>query len=135
MSGSRFLQPKLSRLFNQVAKVVRQPISRFISGAARSPPLPGIAASRFLAKPQTAPSQPAINAGAPSGSRFLRPELTRLAKPLAKARSPVSRFLAGAAALLPPLPKLFSSRFFTKPPTPLRHLRRDWPRKPDGPKR
>ena len=39
------------------------------------------------------------------------------------------------AALLPPLPAFFSSRFFTKPPTPPRQLRRDWPRKPDGPKR
>jgi hypothetical protein len=101
------------------------------TGAALSPPLPGIRASRFLAKP---PTSPAIDAGAPSQSRFLQPRRSRFIEPLAKVRTPISRFLTGAAALLPPLPKFFSSRFFKTPPTPPRQLRRDWPRKPDGPK-
>ncbi len=86
MSGSRFLRPKLSRFFNEVARNVRPPISRFIVGAALSPPLPGILASRFLAKPPTPPAQPAINAGTPSSSRFLPPVMSRFVKPLTKVR-------------------------------------------------
>ncbi len=134
MSGSRFLRPKLSRFFNQVAKVYR-PISRFIAGAALSPPVPGMAASRFFADPRTPPTQAAIEEPTPSGSRFLRPKLSRFIDQVAKVRQPISRFITRAAALLPPLPEFFSSRFFTKPPAPPRQLRRDWPRKPDSPSR
>jgi len=134
MSGSRFLRPELSRFFNQVAKVHR-PISRFIAGAALSPPVPGMAASRFLPDPQTPPTQTPTKARKPSGSRFLQPKPSRFINQVAKVRQPISRFMTRAAALLPPLPAFFSSRFFTKPPTPPRQLRRDWPRKPDGPKR
>jgi hypothetical protein len=132
MSGSRFRRPELSRFFNQVAKV-RRPISRFIAGAAISPPVPGIRSSRFLTKPPTPPAQAAINAATPSGSRFLQPKLSRFLDQVAKVRQPISRFMTRTAALLPPLPEFLSSRFFTKPPPP-RQLRRDWPRNPHGPK-
>jgi hypothetical protein len=134
MSGSRFLRPELSRFFNEVARNVRQPISRFLAGAALPPPSPGIRASRFLTNPQTPPTQAAINAGTPTSSRFLQPELSGFIKQVSKVRAPISRFMTRTAALLPPVPEFFSSRFFGKPPTPPRQLRRGWPRKPDGPK-
>jgi hypothetical protein len=129
MSGSRFLRPKLSRFFNQVARKFRRPISRFLAHAALPQPLPGIPASRFLAKPQTSSTQTATEARTPSGSRLVRPKPSRFINQVAKVRQPISRFMARAAALLT-LPAFFSSRFFTKPPTPPRQLRRDWPRKP-----
>ncbi len=59
-------------------------------------------------------------------------EAEPLHQQVAQVRSPISRFMARAAALLPPLPDFFSSRFFTKPPTPPRRLRPHWPRNPDG---
>jgi len=96
--------------------------------------LPGIRASRFLTKPPTPPAQAAINAPTLSGSRFLQPKMSRFINHVAKVRQPISRFITRTAALLPPLPDFLSSRFFKKPPTPPRQLRRDWPRKPDGPK-
>jgi len=95
---------------------------------------PGVPASRFFTKPQTSSTQAAIKVRTPPGSRLLRPTLSRFIHRVAEIRQPMSRFMTRAAALLGPLPAFFSSRFFTKPPTPPRRLRRDWPRKPDGPK-
>jgi len=74
----------------------------------------------------------------------LRPKLSRFFNQVAKrVRPPVSRFIGGAAALMPPLPSFFSSRFLphipsrflAKPPKPPRRPSGDWPRKPDSPPR
>ena len=46
-----------------------------------------------------------------SGSRFLRPRLSRFFNQVAQLRRRISRFVGGAASLLPPLPTFMSSRF------------------------
>jgi hypothetical protein len=52
-----------------------------------------------------------------SGSRFLRPELSRFIDQVAQAGPQISRFVKDTAALMPPMPKAFSSRFLAKPAT------------------
>lgn len=129
------MRPTLSRFIEQVARTIRRPISRFIGGTAALMP-PGAPASRFFKNRQTSSStQAATKVPTPPDGRFLPPTLSRFIHRVADIRQPMSRFMTRAAALLGPLPAFFASRFFTKPPTPPRRLRRDWPRKPDGPKR
>jgi hypothetical protein len=137
VSGSRFLRPKLSRFFNQVAQVRPRIISRLVkSTAALMPPLPDVFSSRFFTKPRTPSPQGATSPRTVSSSRFLRPKLSRFFNQVAQVRPRISRFLKDTAALMPPMPDIFSSRFFTKPPTPPRHLRPHWPPgKPRGPGR
>jgi hypothetical protein len=53
-----------------------------------------------------------------SGSRFLRPQLSRFFNQVAQVRPRISRFVKATAALMPPMPDIFSSRFLTKPATP-----------------
>jgi len=53
-----------------------------------------------------------------SGSRSLRPQLSRFFNEVAQARRRVSRFIGAAAALMPPMPDIFSSRFLARPRTP-----------------
>jgi hypothetical protein len=52
-----------------------------------------------------------------SGSRFLRPELSRFIDQVAQARPEISRFVKGTAATMPPTPDVFASRFLAKPTT------------------
>lgn len=137
LSGSRFLRPKLSRFFNQVAKACPR-ISRFMKGtAALIPLLPDVFSSRFLAGVTATPK----NTASPrtmGSTLFLRPGISRFFNEVAKARPRISRFMKGKAALIPPMPDIFSSRFFTKPRTPASkpsHLKPHWPGKPKGPGR
>jgi hypothetical protein len=53
-----------------------------------------------------------------SGSRFLRPELSRFIDQVAQAGPQISRFVKDTAAPMPPMPEAFSSRFLAKPTTP-----------------
>src|ERR1019366_5549630 len=53
-----------------------------------------------------------------SGSRFLRPELSRFIDQVAQADPQISRFVKGTAAPMPPIPEAFSSRFLAKPTAP-----------------
>src|SRR5882762_10293510 len=64
----------------------------------------------------------AASAHTMSGSRFLRPKLSRFFNQVAQARRRISRIVKGAAALMPPMPEIFSSRFFTQPRTPTKPL-------------
>jgi len=133
MSGSRFLRPKLSRFFNQVAQAVQR-ISRFVKGApAPVPPLPDVQSSRFLAKPPPTP-EPVATPPPPGHSRFLPPKtLSRFFNQAAQPRRRTSRFSEGKAALMPPMPDNFSSMFF-KPRKPRPNPRPNWPPgKPRGP--
>jgi len=151
LSGSRFLRPKLSRCFSQVAQA-RPRISDSAKGsAALIPPLPSTFASRFYSKPRTPPAKPAAIPQTASHSRFLpRKMLSQFFNHAAHARPRKSRFKDGTAALQVPMPDIFASRFFTpparrhppqttKPLTPPRHprpLRPHWPHgKPRGPAR
>jgi hypothetical protein len=136
ISGSRFLRPELSRFINQVAQAGPQ-ISRFVKATAGlTPPTADVFSSRFLAKQTAPPVEAVATSHTESGSRFLPPKiLSRFIHQVARARPQIiTRFLKSMAALMPPMPALFSSRFFSKPPTPPRHLRPHWPRgKPRGP--
>ncbi len=137
MSGSRFLRPKLSRFFNQVAQARRR-ISRIVKGAAvLMPPMPDIFSSRFFTQPRTLRPQAATKPPTASRSRFLQPKmLSRFFNQAAQARPRTSRFMKGTAALQPPMPDIFSSQFLAKPRKPPRHLRPHWPPgKPRGPGR
>jgi hypothetical protein len=137
LSGSRFLRPKLSRFFNQVAQA-RPLISRIVKGAAAlMPPLPGVFSSRFFTKPGTPPAEAVTTPPTPGHSRFLAPKmLSRLFNQAAQARPRTSRIGKGTAALQPPMPDIFWAQFLAKPPTPPRHLRPHWPPgKPRGPDR
>lgn len=134
LSGSRFLRPQLSRFFNQVAQV-RPQLSRFVKAAAALiPPTPDVHASRFLTKPATPRVDAAATPRKPDHSRFLSPKmLSRFIHQVARARPrSISRFLKGIAALMPPMPGIFSSRFF-KSQKPRPHIRPDWP--PEKPRR
>ena len=66
-----------------------------------------------------------------SGSRFLRPKLSRFFNQVAQVRPRISRIVEGAAALMPPMPDFFSSMFYTKPRTPppgsRHHTAHAWP--------
>jgi hypothetical protein len=138
MSGSRFLRPKLSRFFNQVAQARRRIISRFVKGtAALMPPIPDVFSSRFYTKPRTLPPQAATKPRTAGDSRFLQPKmLSRFFNQAAQAPQRTSRFMKGTAALQPPMPDIFESRFLAKPRKPPRHLRPHWPPgKPRGPGR
>ena len=135
LSGSRFLRPKLSRFFNEVAQARRR-VSRFIGGtAALMPPMPDVFSSRFFTKPTTPSVEPVTTPRTVSASRFLPSKmLSRFLNHTAPTRPQMlSGFLKGMAAFIP---DIFSSRFFTKPRTPPRHLRPHWPRgKPRDPGR
>lgn len=135
ISGSRFLRPELSRFFNQVAQP-RSRKSRFVKGTAALMPMPDIFSSRFLVKPAIPPAEAASTPPARHHSRFLPPKvLSRFIHHVAQARPLViSRFLKGIAALMPSMPHIFSSRFFSKPQKPPRNLSPHWPRgKPRDP--
>jgi hypothetical protein len=135
MSGSRFLRPKLSRFFNQVAQACQR-ISNFVKGAAAPmPPLPDVHSSRFYTQQPTPPPQAAIKPPAASHSIFLQPKmLSRFFNHAAQPRPRTSRFSEGKAALMPPMPDNFSSMFF-KPRKPRTRPRPNWPPpgKPRGP--
>ena len=136
ISGSRFLRPELSRFIDQVAQPDPQ-ISRFVKGtAAPIPPTPEAFSSRFLTKPTTPSVEAVSTPPTESGSRFLpRKMLSRFIHQVIETRPKIiTRFLKSMAALMPPMPTLFSSRFFSKPRAPPRHLRPHWPSgKPRGP--
>lgn len=136
ISGSRFLRPELSRFIDQVVQP-RPEISLFVnSTAAPTPPTPYISSSRFLAKPAAPPVATVTTPHTQSVSRFLpRKILSRFIHQITHTRPKiVTRFLKSMAALIPPIPALFSSRFFSKPRPPPRHLRPHWPHeKPKGP--
>ncbi len=136
VSGSRFLRPELSRFIDQVAQA-RPQISRFVkSTAAPMPPIPKAFSSRFLAKPTTPPVEAVSTPHTPDHSRFLPQKIvSRFIHQVAQARPQIiSRFLKSMAALMPPIPAIFSSRFFSKPRPPPRHLRPHWPSgEPRGP--
>jgi hypothetical protein len=134
LSGSRFLRPKLSRFFNQVAQVSQRIISGVVKGtAALVPLLPDIFASRFFSRPRTPSPQAITKPRTPKDSQFLRPKLlSRFFNEAARVRPRISRFMKGTASLIPPMPDIFSSQFFAKPRTPPRHLRPNWPRRPPG---
>ena len=141
LSGSRFLRPKLSRFFNQVARACPQ-VSRFLAAAvaALPPPLPGIFASRFVGREKAAPPPAAAPRAPPvAASRFLQPKrkaISRFFNQAAKVKRRISRFMTGETSLAPRMPDIFSSRFLTKPRRPPKSpLRGHWPRKPSGPKR
>ena len=137
LSGSRFLRPKLSRFFNQVAQVPKR-ISDIAKGtAALMPPMPDIFSSMFYTKPRTPPAEAVTTPRTPGRSRFLSPKmLSRFFNKAAQAPPRTSGSVKGDAALTPPMPDFFSSIFFTKPRTPPRHLRPHWPPgKPKGPGR
>jgi hypothetical protein len=137
LSGSRFLRPKLSRFFNQVAQV-RPRISRIVKGAgALLPPMPDIFSSMFYTKPRTPPAKDVTTPRTSGRSRFLPPKmLSRFFNKAAQAPPRTSGTVKGTAALMPPMPDFFSSIFFSKPPKPPRHLRPHWPPgKPRGPGR
>ena len=53
-----------------------------------------------------------------SGSRFLRPQLSRFFNQVAQVRPKLSRFLKATAALITPTPDVLASRFLAKPATP-----------------
>lgn len=133
ISGSRFLRPEQSRLSNEVAQP-RPEISRFVKDTAA--PMPDVFSSLFLTKPTAAPVQAVATPRAEGGSRFLpRKILSRFIHQVAHTRPQIiTRFLKSMAALMPPIPALFSPRFFSKPRPPPRHLRPHWPNgKPKGP--
>jgi hypothetical protein len=137
VSGSRFLRPKLSRFFNQVAQA-HPKISRFVEGtAALMPPMPDIFASMFYTKPRPISPQAASRPRTASDSFFLQPKmLSRFFNHAAQVPPRTSGAMKGTAALQPPMPDIFSSKFFSKPPTPPRNLRPHWrPGKPRGPGR
>jgi hypothetical protein len=137
VSGSRFLRPKLSRFFNQVAQA-HPKISRFMEGtAALMPPMPDIFLSVFYTKPRPISPQTATKPRTASDSRFLQPKkLSRFFNLAAQVPPRTSGSMKGTAALQPPIPDIFSSQFYTKPPTPPRNLRPHWkPGKPRGPGR
>ena len=137
VSGSRFLRPKLSRFFNQVAQA-HPKISRFVEGtAALMPPMPDIFASIFYTKPRPPPPQAASKSRTASDSIFLQPKmLSRFFNQAALVPRRTSDSMKGTAALQPPMPDIFSSKFYTKPTTPPRNLRPHWrPGKPRGPGR
>jgi hypothetical protein len=137
LSGSRFLRPKLSRFFNQVAQAHPR-ISRIVKGAAAlMPPMPDIFSSMFYTKPRTPPAEAVTTPGTAGHSRFLSPKkLSRFFNEAAQPRPRTSGSMKGNAALTPPMPDFFSSIFFSKPPKPPRHLRPHWPPgKPRGPGR
>jgi hypothetical protein len=134
LSGSRFLRPKLSCFFNQVAHA-RPEISRFVkTTAALMPPKPDMFSSRFLPKPATSPAEAVSTTRTASDSRFLSPKkLSRFIHQVAQAPPRIiSRFVKGIAALMPLMPDIFASGFFSKPRTPPRRLRPHWP--PDKPR-
>ena len=128
LSGSRFLRPKLSRFFNQVAQV-RPVISRIVKGAAAlMPPMPDIFSSMFYTKPRTPPAEAVTTPRTPGRSRFLPPKmLSRFFNEAAQPPPRTSGSMKGTAGLMPPMPDFFSSIFFSKPRTPPRHLRPHWP--------
>lgn len=134
LSGSRFLRPKLSCFFNQVAQV-RPEISRFVKTTATlMPPKPDMFSSRFLAKPAISSAKAVTTSRTAGDSRFLSPKmLSRFIHQVAQAPPRIiSRFVKGIAALMPLMPDIFASRFFSKPRTPPRRLRPQWP--PDKPR-
>lgn len=135
MSGSRFLRPKLSRFFNQVAQAWQR-ISRFVKAAPAlmPPPLPDVHASQFLAKPPPPPAEALTTPRPPGQSRFLPPKtLSRFFNEVAHPRLRTSGSMKGAAALQLPMPDIFSSKFF-KPRKPRSRPRPNWPPgKPRGP--
>ena len=136
MSGSRFLRPKLSRFFNQVAQARRRIISRFAKGtAALMPPMPDVFSSRFFTQPRKLPPQAATKPRTASDSHFLQPKmLSRFFNQAAQVRPRTSDSVKGTAALVPPMPDIFSSMFYTKPKKPRPHNRPNWPPgKPRGP--
>jgi hypothetical protein len=129
ISGSRFLRPELSRFIDQVAQAGPQ-ISRFVKDtAALMPPMPEAFSSRFLAKPTAPPVETVTTPSKERSSRFLpRKMLSRFIHQVEQTRPQIiTRFLKGIAALIPSIPTLFSSRFFSKPRAPPRHLRPHWP--------
>jgi len=133
ISGSRFLRPELSRLSNEVAQP-RPEIARFVKDTAA--PMPDVFSSLFLTKPTAPPVQTVATPRAEGGSRFLPPKmLSRFIHQVAHTRPQIiARFLKSMAALMPPMPALFSSHFFSKRRPPPRHLRPHWPHeKPKGP--
>jgi hypothetical protein len=133
ISGSRFLRPELSRFINQVAQP-RPEISRFVKDTAA--PLPDAFFPLFLTNPTTPPEQAVTTPRTESSSRFLpRKMLSRFIHQVAHTRpQTITRFLKRMAALMPPIPAPFSSRFFSKPRAPPRHLRPHGPNgKPKGP--
>ena len=138
VSGSRFLRPKLSRFFNQVAQA-HPKISRFVNGtAALMPAVPYVFSSRFFTKLPTAPAGAAATPPQPDhalSSLFLYPTmLSRFFNQAAQPRSRTSRFMKGTASLIPPMPDVFSSQFYSKPRPPTPHLKPLWrPGKPRGP--
>jgi hypothetical protein len=138
ISGSRFLRPELSRFIDQVAQP-RPQISLFVKTTAASmPPTPDVFSSRFLATPTIPPVESTTTPRTESCSRFLQPKmLSRFIHQVAHAPPQIiTRFLKSMAALIPPIPEILSSRFFSKQPKPPRHLRPHWPRgKPEGPTR
>jgi hypothetical protein len=137
ITGSRFLRPELSRFIDQVAQA-RPEIPRFVMDtAAFTSPMPETFSSRFLAKPAASLVETVTTPAKESGSRFLpRKILSRFIHQVAHVRPRFSRFVKGIAALVAPIPGFFSSRFFSKPHTPPRHLRPHWPRgKPRDPSR
>ncbi|HXN51434.1 MAG TPA: hypothetical protein VN943_05800 [Candidatus Acidoferrum sp.] len=135
MSGSRFLRPKLSRFFNQVAQAYQR-ISSFVKGApAPPPPMLDNFSSKFFTKPPP-PREPVATPRPTGQSRFLPPKtLSRFFNQAAQPRPRTSRFSEGKAALQPPMPDIFSSMFYTKPKKPRPHNRPNWPppKKPRGP--
>jgi hypothetical protein len=127
ISGSRFLRPEQSRPSDEVAQP-RPEISRFVKGiAAPIPPIPDVFLSGFLAKPTTPPVETVTTPPTETGSRFLPQKiLSRFIHKVTHTHPQViTRFLKSMAALIPPA--LFSSRFFSKPRAPPRHLRPHWP--------
>jgi hypothetical protein len=53
-----------------------------------------------------------------SGSRVLRPKLSRFFNQVAQVPQRISGIAKRTAALMPPMPDIFSSMFYTKPRTP-----------------
>jgi hypothetical protein len=138
MSGSRFLRPKLSRFFNQVAQA-HPKTARFVKGAAAlMPAVPYVFSSRFFTQPPTPPAEATTTPPQPDhslSSLFLHPKmLSRFFNQAAQPRSRTSRFMKGTASLIPPMPDIFSSQFYSKPRPPTPHLKPHWrPGKPRGP--
>jgi hypothetical protein len=132
VSGSRFLRPKLSRFFNQVAQA-HPKISRFVEGtAALMPPMPDIFASMFYTKPRPISPQATTKPRTASDSLFLQPKrLSCFFNQAAQVPPRTSGSMKGTAALQPPLPCFPESKFFGKPKTPPKSLRSHW--KPKGP--
>jgi len=128
ITGSRFLRPELSRFINRVAQA-RPQISRFVKGAAATmPPTPDVFASRFLAKRRPCRSKPSPHRpwrAAPASCHQNSQPLHSSGCP--RAPADYHPLLKNMAALMPPIPAFFSSRFFSKPRAPPRHLRPHWP--------